>query len=943
MIENERTSISAIADDIIKKITGTKDPFVSPIVVVHNVKVEQWFKAYYLKNCNKVMMNVRFMTLSVFVNGLLDHEGKYKVIGQTELRNYIIRAILGMKKDGNLKDAAYGFVLENDCLNGNNLYDFASKTAGLFTEYELDLLSSFEGCRWEKELYEKVTKMAEDEGCRTTKMLYESSAVKTPDSPVYVIDNSYVTPLFNKILGCCGDNVELYRIENREKSRKASFMSAPSVTREVEAVHGRICELMLEDNKIKYNDIVVYAPDITAYAGQIHRVFVQDGVNFPSIPFSIVGEAYADDDISSPLSVLADIAYKGFFTRDDFDLFVSSPVVQKTHGITAEDVGVWRRVLIETNTHRDGKPEITFSDDWDHLKKRLLTSLMVSSSSDVENIVRIGNTDIIPFSSMELDADRMNAMIGMIDGLGSWSKCFKDKKTLSSAEVSSVLSSLDKLFSRKNADGVEKNYIYSSVSSLVADIVEKLGSDGTEIPADTLIMLIRSSPASYRTYPPTMFTGGVTFLSLNCDDIVSADHIFVMGLSSDVFPRTDIGSELDVPGHTHVSSSELDAVSIKNLLACDGDICFSYVNQDLQKDEKHFPSSLMPCHDAEDEVVIPLDESRKYEKLFTARELRNKKNLVSSDVTLPISETADVSTNAASSVTDDEYGIGDFKSYLKNTFIYKYNKVLKTKEDDSQKLKDEYENIDDDKLTRHITVNRMILSDGGLSDDNKRLLQSEQKISTAEFGDKYFDLYKGKAEEVRAGISDEHKKANLGKICCKKDGKNWYFNCDHTIFRKENGSGIHYVDPVPLEDKTDIKYYFNAFIFSLADVSQRDGGEYTITVWHPEDPKTYMLTPDAARERLNAFYDQVSHTEDIKYMDYSLLDEEPGSVSELLDKISYVDNWKYFVDRESVDPYTEFGYTDKNISKEFPETARKVSSLIKELLDRSETTKEGEK
>ena len=82
MRKYEFNTVNDMADAVIEAFKAVSDPFESPIVVFHNTKAAQWFKAYYLKYCDEVMMNVRFMTLSVFVNGLINPKREHNIIYQ---------------------------------------------------------------------------------------------------------------------------------------------------------------------------------------------------------------------------------------------------------------------------------------------------------------------------------------------------------------------------------------------------------------------------------------------------------------------------------------------------------------------------------------------------------------------------------------------------------------------------------------------------------------------------------------------------------------------------------------------------------------------------------------------------------------------------------------------------------------------------------------------
>lgn len=954
------TSLSKIANAVIEEIQAIKDPFQTPVIVFHNSKIAQWFKAYYLKNHTGVMMNVKFMTLSVFANDLLNPTREYTIMGKDELRSYILKALLDYSYNpSNPKDPINYIFFKSGKLNGTNLYEFANRLAGLFIDYEYDN-ESFSG--WQRDLYDKALSLAEADKCYTSKGLYEEFGI-TGDvtSPVFVINNSYMTALFSEILGKC-ENVTVYTTEPmpaRDSTRQKKLIAAPSMLREVEAVHSEICKILMEDKEAKYGDILIYAPDINAYVNTIHRVFLQDNKTYPDIPVRIVGALREHKDMTDSLALLFHIATKRFFTRNDFHKFVSNPMIRWIKGIEEADIKAWMDAIIQTNTHRSGKELDEWNDDWDYLKKRLILSKVVANTADAENKITLGNgKTYLPYSAMELDDDRMDKLIDIIDALMRWTSLFPKELNdilIDETKLKEIAGVLDELYSMPDRDWVEKNYLYRSVSDTVREI-ERLQM---QLPANTFMQLLMGSPDRYAVNPADMFVGGVTCASLNCDDIAAAKYVFVMGLTSKAFPRIDLSNELDL-STKRKSSKELDILSIDNLCADAQRITFSYINRDLQKDAEQFPSAVIPLG-KKDAVEIQIDETRDYSELFTQKEIKYKDDfskIGEEHTTVP---TDFLQTFADPTEEEPLVKLSEFEKFIKNTFIYRYEKHLKTNESDEKDVLEEYEVIDVNPLKRYGVVKE--LATLRVKNRVEEMYQMSQKLPGTGIGQAYFTAYDKFAEAIRKELDTGYEMAKLEDLeLTDGNGHQWTLNCNYEIFRKAEATEIRYLEPRyakaenegDIDKKDGLKYFLKMYTFSLMDVAaKKDEAEYHVFLWHPQKSKEYTLTPKKATEILNNFYAIIIKPQSIRYMDAAFLQEEykklrdkygmnvndpefiatlPQSIAKLDEKIQRNHDWEYFKDRNMPDVYEEFGYTDQNFAAEFCDCLTRIGILITDII-----------
>ena len=977
-------NLNEIADAVIEKVLKNDDPFRTVTVVCHNTKVAQWFKTYYLKKNVKVLMNVEFMTLSQFIGDIVNPDRKYTLLDRVSLRRYLMKVLsdpdtYGIDKNatGFPKDYIYN---ADDTVKGIGLFELSGKLATLFLRYELEK-ESFSGS-WEEVLYQKTMELAENDGHYTVKRLFEKKKeeMKYPEGPVYVINNSYVSELFPDIMEG-GDSIFLYSVEDPEQKAviREKIISAPSRVREIEAVHTEICKAIQSDKSAGFSDFAVYAPNISDYANTIHRVFEQDDKEFPTIPYRIAGETKDREDMADSLAVLFDIATKRFFTRNDFYRFVKNPIIKRGKDISDDEIEMWMDAIVSTNTHRNGKAE----DDWDYLVKRMMLSEFVSGTTDYENRTELGGTGYLPYASMGLDRYEMSKMCDMISLLSDWSSLFtKDLKdeSFDGTRQEEMLAKLDAIYSRVSCDGDELNYFYRGVKEELEDVRDL----NIELPGDALLSLLMDVPSRFSLSPADLFAGGVTFLSLNCDDIVSAKYIYGIGLSSDAFPRIEKKSELDLGGNKH-KSEDLDKMSIENILANAEHVTFSYVNCDLQKDAPFYPSPLITelYHYSKIEDIlerIPLDESRPYEDLFTKKEFKNRKyyeemgaESVTTGEGAQDADTEKESTEAEEKTVGDAVSaaspvigsiaeepvlkVTELKKYLENTFVYKYKKLLGDSKD-ADDILDEYEPIDVNGLVKHSDIKEMIMTgfaagSSGAEAEEKDKLIMEKRLPEAEIGDEYFEYYHGR---IVATLIDELRAGNFGILnpeplrLVSEQGVNWKLENNVDIYVKEEGTDLYYIEPQDYfcrEVKN--KHHLNSYVFSLMDLAGRksaggeDEPEYVVHLGPKVTEKKYQMKPSEARDKLNAFYSAMTDYDNIRYMDIENVEliqknmdqcgipNPPKTVGELKNGLGGEHNhseWAYFSDRRMADPEKDFGYGSGDISKAFLDTWQQVRDLI---------------
>ena len=131
----EKFKLNLLGNELINIIKQRTNVFNQITIVVPNNKIEQWFKAYWLKHENNVLMNVVFKRIDNALKDLVDCDRYFELIRLDQLKTLIMKHlpnILDLLPD-EVKDYIY---VEGE-FHHIKLYDLSNKLAALFIEYEI--------------------------------------------------------------------------------------------------------------------------------------------------------------------------------------------------------------------------------------------------------------------------------------------------------------------------------------------------------------------------------------------------------------------------------------------------------------------------------------------------------------------------------------------------------------------------------------------------------------------------------------------------------------------------------------------------------------------------------------------------------------------------------------------------------------------------------------
>ncbi len=521
--------------------------------------------------------------------------------------------------EDNKYDKKVPYILnDNNTFNQMRLYDYSKKMADIFMNYDNECFEISDS--FQRDLYKDST----EHKCIKDKYITKKELVKLPmseiKSPVFVFVTRELTPFENYVISKCGNAVKVYTCDsNIDKKPNVKLSSAPSTLREIEVLHSEICKLI--DNNVKLNDIVVYSPVIDKYESDIIRVFKQYDEKYPDVPYVLT--VSRNNHVLEILNVLLTIMRNGYCTRTDMSKIISNTEIKKVNGFSNADVDVILAGIIDTNTYRDKDER---ENDWKHLKERLILSKLVGDSASLDNIAVLSDgTKNIPYNFIALDDNLKVKLIKIIDVI------------IALKDISLKDSLKDKLDALEDVIvmlfGEEGSYAATKVLKVFNLFRELNLNESNNITIETLMYSLLEM-GNYSIMDGVPFSTGITFLSMNERNVINAKYAFIIGFSSNNYPRADIKDSLNL---NQRSLTKEDINIYNRLITNTENLYVSYVNEDLKTGEEFFLcpllNNLITKKDEDHDRMIrnmkeekcSLDENRELSELYTKREIENKK------------------------------------------------------------------------------------------------------------------------------------------------------------------------------------------------------------------------------------------------------------------------------------------------------------------------------
>ncbi len=914
-------TLSLLADTLISKIKEKTDCFETTTIVFPNIVSEQFFKSYWLKTQNdNVLMNVEFKRINDVLPSLVD-QPNYKLINKSNLTQIILTILTN--DSGGIIPQKYKSYYENNCVK---LYDFAISLANLFLSYYKDnYFSSSEFINsWQYPLYQKIIGICSNNDLGTI----ELPIVRTnSNKKIYFFGFNKFDKVYRDLIDKCNFVYEYALTLDENIIPNYEIYIAPSKLREIEHIHSLVSSLLL--NGSHPSDFLVIAPNISEYENEIERVFHQNDINFPNIPYVIRNTKKIKSDLTSALASLFNVSKKGFFTRLDFYDLLTNPLIALKRNISPTDVDNYMNTIINLNIFRDHP----FNNDWDYLKKRLLLS-KISSINFTDKIVSLSDKDYLPYSNISFSDGSIINLISIINDLNAFTKLINSKKYIDNELIDNLKIELDKwLFIDDETSSSNKEY-RNIICSL--NTFKKL--DSKNIPIDLLAFTLLDCTSYSSIQKGNAFIDGITFVDYDINLVYSANRIFFIGASSNNIPKVTTKSELDIRDTKNDNDDELTFKLLsQNALE---KLYISYVYIDLKDDTEYYLSPVIDvlnkkAHKYLDNQFykIPLDETREYRELFTRKEFSDKeyfKNLLSnkSHEVMNVNETS----KEDSIIFYESLTTRQLANFLKEPLKEKASYLFNKDNDIEEEIKNEYEPFSLDILNEYKLSDKIIFSMINSSFEyNSMLSVIELSNLIPTINKEYEDtLYSNIVNECSKTINtikdvtrNNYQIINPRSLkILTTNNENWTLSSNDYIAISISGNTRTYMELKLIQNKSHrLVQFLNLYINSLLDISSiNDDNVYHIVLSKGLNQKDiddkykdrcsweFDITSSEATKILNNLHYEFGNYTHNVFAPLKYVQNNINSYTNLIKDISDKDVWKFFPFAKLFNHYSDLGY-----------------------------------
>ena len=415
-------------------------------------------------------------------------------------------------------------------------------------------------------------------------------------------------------------------ITRRPQDQSLQVVSCPGIQREVEMVHNAILASLLtregiqdsgsstlpalrHDNlDLQLTDIAVLVPDMALYQSAIEAVFDARG----QIPYNLADSNASRESVyGNALLALLQLAGGAFTRREVFEVLYN-PCLQAGIGATREDIDVWLEwadklgIFHSFDKDHRARQELPVSTrfTWDQALARIRLGRILDDP-DLSGAIGPPHADIntssptaTHFSILtERLFKRLQQMAGQrLDGSG-WKNEILDLMT-DFLDVPPAYA--PEMFVRSRICTALEAFAHPEygLSGFLRQPQKPRQRSEFLLPLAAVRQYLNDVMAAIPCGRGSYLTGGVTIASLQPMRPIPFKHVYILGLGEGGFPGTAEKSTLDLRAIRRRvgDTSRPDAnrhLFLETLMATRNRLVLSYVGEDIRKDEKKFPGSIL--------------------------------------------------------------------------------------------------------------------------------------------------------------------------------------------------------------------------------------------------------------------------------------------------------------------------------------------------------------
>lgn len=435
------------------------------------------------------------------------------------------------------------------------------------------------------------------------------------------------------------------------------LLACPGVRREVEAVRDAVVHMLETQPDLLSTDIGILVPDMTEYRPHLEAVFQRDDLR---VNFNLSDTTAEDDSVyAQGVEALMSLA-GGRFTRREFFNLALNPCFLAAQKLSRDDVMQWLDWADRLNIFREfdaGSRADLRPFSWRHALRRLRLGRVMTSGTTVS-----AYENTVPFGDLRsADPEVVTRFSSVVERLARF--CERCAGFRSGTEWVDLLGDALTEFvavpeDRSEEFGVRSELLRALNEFRNMDMILALAGTAPARRAQAFPLLrelVSASIADVESRYGHYLLDGVTISALRADRPIPFRVTFVLGLGEGLFPGHDSPLSLDVRDsddatHRLPTAIEANRAALLEAIATTRErIVFSYVSQNLQKDEAFEPSTMLK----ELTEAAPFAKPQRTDIPYTAASERYLLNPADAPLSLPSYRRHDIE-RALSRITEKD-------------------------------------------------------------------------------------------------------------------------------------------------------------------------------------------------------------------------------------------------------------------------------------------------
>lgn len=469
------------------------------------------------------------------------------------------------------------------------------------------------------------------------------------------------------------------------------LVKAPSPLLEIEFLREQIWKDMESDKTLRLDEILVLAPNLDDYRVAIERVFNStDYSSSEYLPFTFADAPESESLVAEAIRLILQMAKSREINRLLFFELVRNPVIQAGLKINNDIVSAWETWVSELNIYRNKNQlsDISNPHSFSHGLRRLLLNYMMHDRYETREAA------FHPYGNIEsASPENLNIFCEIVEEL---------ENLISNTQHENIVELLEQLISQwiSTHDFSGEKAVKEAALKALDYTKWQVFAGRESISFEELEEILNRELIGSRPGTGQFLLSGISFINLQNARTLPMKNVYIIGMNAKTFPGKNKASTLDlrypIEGRQSRWPGDSDSVNknrfafLCQVMSARQKLYLSYLGKNLRKDEELYPSSVIEelrgflnkaiMNEPWNEYVIPMDEKRSIQDIYSSRRLEQK--MILELPKGPVLEKASRMKDLKPLEIPQELSVSSLTHFLLNPFEFQIRETLHLEKDE---------------------------------------------------------------------------------------------------------------------------------------------------------------------------------------------------------------------------------------------------------------------